>query len=274
MTVAAYNLLETYVDDRLSELASYVNTGHVQFIDLPERLQRRAIRNTLTVADARFGRGAIEMTELRATAASLGRSLGAVTTALELSGMTWAWKGSNMASADLSAALNSFHVQTPWESMLKVAARLRFATTDAITGLPVKLNEDLDSLALERHKCAHVASHGVTTIWLRAVPVRILRVAASFDVLASCAASKLRSGDAAYFGDVNWLTADRVRIRSVQERSRDFAEYVEGRSAAYRVDRDGNALFAAACGRSQDLEACARFDSAGQLINWTIPLVS
>ncbi len=78
MTVAAYNLLETFIDDRLGELASYVNTGHVQFVDLPERLQKRAIRNTLAVANARFGRGSIELMDLRTTAASLGRSLGAV----------------------------------------------------------------------------------------------------------------------------------------------------------------------------------------------------
>lgn len=274
MTVAAYNLLETFVDDRLGELAGHVNTGHVQFLDLPDRLQKRAIRNTLAVADARFGRGSIELADLRTTAESLGRSLGAVSRTLELSGMTWAWKGSNMASGDLSVALNLFHVQKPWESMLKIANRLNFATTDAITGNPVNLSADLDGLAAERHKCAHVASHGVTTIWLRALPVRILRVAASFDVLASCAASKLRAGDIDFFGDANWLTTRRIKIRSVRERSRDFAEYVEGRTAAHRVGPDGDTLFAAACGRAQDLEACARFDSAGQLITWTVPRVS
>jgi hypothetical protein len=273
MTVAAYNLLETFLDDRLLELATHVNGGSTQFLDLPERLQKRSISQTLAVAAVRLRRSALDIADLRAYSQSVGTSLSAVGSALALSPLMWAWTGSNLSSDDVSTMLKSFQVESPWNAALGLAGRLGFQTVD-LNRDAIDLKEDLDALATERHKSAHVASHSITSLWLRAVPDRLSRIAVSVDVMASAGAHLLRVGDAAMLAGQSFDPASRLRFRFVRERSRDFAETLEGKTKAYRVSPDGDQLYAAARSRCADLEVAVRQGPASDVRNWSMPCVS
>src|SRR3712207_3767774 len=65
LTVSGFNLLETFIAGRLGEIAAYLNGGTVQFVDLPDSLQRRAIRNTLEIATSRARRIGSTLADLR-----------------------------------------------------------------------------------------------------------------------------------------------------------------------------------------------------------------
>jgi hypothetical protein len=263
LTVAGFNLLETFISQRLEECATFLNSGHVQFLDLPERLQRQAIINTIRVAAARLRRPEDDIAVLRTFSRDVGDSLAAVGTSLQLSSMTWLWEGSNMPPAHYHDTLKRFHVDRPWNTGADLAGRLGFVQPD--------LEDALRNLAAERHKCAHEPLYGVTSLWLRSIPNRILALAAVFDVLVSAAAVQLRSGDAAFIADDAWLTRTRIVLRFVRERATGAAEVLEGRSRARRVSKDADALFREAVGRASSGETVVRQDLHGQLVTWDTP---
>jgi hypothetical protein len=273
LTVAAYNLLETFIADRFGELAAHINSGQTQFPDLPERLQRRAITQVLEVAKNKMRHVQGDVQDLMDFAASVGQSLSAVDRSLQLSPFTWLWPGSNMAAEDYSSALRFFHVAEPWLAARELAARLAFPVQD-FQGSPIDLKQDLADLASERHRCAHEASYGVTTLWIRALPTRILRTGLVLDILASIGASLIRQGNASYLGDDKWLTAGRVRLRFVRQRARDYGEYTEASSRAKAIKADGRTLFRDACSRNISLEAVVFQDASGQILDWSIPAVN
>lgn len=272
MTVAAFNLLETFLDDRLGELAVHVNGGSSQFLDLPERLQKRAISQTLEVASARLRRNNFDIAELRDFSQGVGVNLTAMGTSIALSPYTWAWSGSNLGADDLSTMLSHFQIDKPWEAALDIAGRLGFPIVDA-SGLPLNLRSDFQALAAERHKAAHVASHPVTSLWLRAVPLRILRLATAMDIMASGGAHLLRLGDADMLAGVKWNPVTRVKIRYVRERAKDFAEFTEGRATATRRAADDIRLWSDAAGRCGALETLVRQGLGNEVTDWALPCV-
>ena len=265
LTVAGFNLLETFVAQRLEEYAAFLNAGHVQFLDLPEKLQRHAILNTVRVAAGRARRSDDDLVVLRAFSREVGESLAAVGTSLRLSAMAWLWDGSNMAPANYHDTLRRFHVQRPWQTGATLARRLGFVQPD--------LEAALRNLAEERHKCAHQSLYGVTALWLRAIPNRILALAAVFDILISAASVQLRSGDASFISDDDWLTESRLRLRFVRERPRGGAEILEGRTRASRVAADVDQLFRDSVTRAAPGEAIVRQDVHGQVVTWDVPLI-
>jgi len=273
MTVAAFNLLETFLDDRLQELAHHVNGGATQFLDLPERLQKRSISQTLEVANARLRRGSYTVNELRAFSGTVGQSLSAVGSAMSVSPFTWLWSGSNVTADDLTTMLSFFQVDRPWDSVRHLAAELGFVTIDA-EGDPLNLKDDLQALAAERHRSAHVASHAITSLWLRAVPDRILRLAIALDILVSSGAHLLRTGDSNVLAGKKWDPTERISIRFVRQRTRDFAEFVGSSKKAYRVSHDGDRLYADATGRCAQLEVAVRQSISREIVAWSIPAVS
>lgn len=271
LTISAFNLLEGFISDRLTELAAFVNGGATQFTDLPDALQRRAIVRTIEVARGRVSRGQLETPELRDFSRSLGASLHAVDRSIALSPFTWLWSGSNLRADDFQQALRLLHVEQPWNSALGIAGRLGFETTDG-SGAPLRLSDDLDALVRERHKCAHDAGYGVSTLWLRAVPKRILRLAIPFDVLASVAAERMRSGDPVFLSDANWMNEKRVELRFVRQRTTDFAESRENARRASFRDKDGERLFAIAESRCAPHEALVMTDRTSKITAWSIPV--
>ncbi|MHB8641639.1 MAG: hypothetical protein ACYDA3_01950 [Gaiellaceae bacterium] len=263
LTVAGFNLLETFVSQRLNEFAAFLNAGHVQFLDLPEKLQRHSIVNTVRVANSRLRRPEDDLNLLRGFSREVGESLAAVGTSLQLSAMTWLWEGSNMAPANYHDTLRRFHVYQPWQTGGELATRLGIVQPD--------LERALRDLAQERHKSAHEALYGVTPLWLRSIPNRILTLAAVFDILASVACVQLRAGDPAFMQDDEWLTSARIRLRFVRERTRGAAEILEGRTRASRVSDDAARLFGEAVGRAAQGEVVVRQDMQEQVATWDVP---
>lgn len=265
LTVAGFNLLEAFVEARLAEVAAYVNAGIATFVDLPESLQRRAILNTISVAQGRARRlgSATPIDTMRSFSAGVGASLGAVHRSLELSAFTWLWHGSNMAPTDYVAILKYFHAPG-WSTATSLAGRMGFSSID--------LETDLASLAHERHLCAHDSHHGVTAMWIRTLPERILGLAAPLDVLVSTGATQFHDGNRAFIADPDWLSG-RVKLRFVRERSTGAAEYVEGSARAYRRGPDVGGLWVDAALRCGDLDALVAQNRLGAVTAWSIPTV-
>lgn len=272
LAVASFNLLETFISDRITELALHVNGGVTQFLDLPEKLQRRAIVNPVAVARSEMAWAGGALPDLRDYSADLGASLTAVRTNLRLSPATWKWSGSNMSPDDLHTALRYFHVDQPWESIRAVASRIGFVVTD-FAGAPISQQADLAFLAQQRHRSAHDATNPVTTLWLRSVPDQLLRYAIAFDALASCAAQLFRNGHPQMLHDRNFVGSKQLSIRFIQERGGDVAELLEGRTRALRRASDPAVLFSEAeprCSANQLLVSRAVTNEIG---NWSFPAV-
>lgn len=273
LTVASFNLLEAFVSDRLTELAARINLGQTQFLDLSDRLQRRAITNTLNVATGHVRRQAFETADLRALSADLGQSLGSTGASLHLSPFTWMWTGSNMSPEDLNEALRFLHVRQPFDDMRQVATRLGFPGVDAATGQPINLKEELLALAQQRHRCAHDAGHNITTVWLRAVPSWIIKYAISFDCLASQGARLLRDGDPGMLRNDQYVASTSVVFRFVRQRRTDFAEVLEGNSRATARGADRDAVYAGARGKCRAREVLVETTIAGEPVRWDIPSI-
>jgi hypothetical protein len=169
-------------------------------------------------------------------------------------------------------ALRFFHVDTPWTSILAFSGRLGFPTRDPV-GRGIDLEFELRALALQRHKCAHVASHKVTTVWLRAVPDQILRYAISFDCLASCSTSQIALGHPDFLQDDKWMTGNRLSIRAVRQRKDDWAEMADGGKRATNKGKDPVALLAAAAARCGPLEVLVQQATTGAILTWAVPAV-
>jgi len=272
MTVAAFNLLEAFLENRLGELAQHVNSGTTQFLDLPDRMQKRSISQTLEVANAKLRRGTYNLTELRTFSSNVGHSLDAVGSAMSLSPFTWLWSGSNVTADDLSSMLSYFQVKQPWDAVREFAGQLGFPTVDA-DGDNIDFKQDLQALAAERHKAAHLASHPITSLWLRSAPDRILRLAVTLDILVSMGAHMLRTGDSNILSGRKWEPLRYVSFRFVRERGKDYAEFVGASPRAHRVSPDGDRLFAEACGRCSVFEVAVRNGLAGNVNEWSIPTV-
>lgn len=272
LAVAAFSLLETFIEDRLAELVSHINGGATQFINLPQRVQKQAIVNTVEVFRGRIRRLSSDMTLLRAMSRSVGSSLTAVGRSMALSPYVWLWNGSNMRPNDFHDALRLFHVQDPWRNCLTLTGRLQFPVVQA-SG-PIDLRQELALLLQERNRCAHEAGYGVTPIWIRALPNLILRYAIAFDSFASVAADAIRKGNTAYLADENYLASTRVSLRFVKERrSGDYAEIMEGRVRAARVHKDPEDVFRVALGKCGGSEVLVQLTAAGQVVKWAIPVV-
>jgi hypothetical protein len=272
LTVSAFNLLETFLSDRIEELSAHINGGRTQFSDLPESLQKRAIANTLEVSVSRARRLSSDVSTLRSFSKRLGQSLAAVDQGLDLSPLTWMWSGSNMAANDYASVLRSFHIFEPWKSSLDLAGRLAFQILD-YSGNPIDVQNEMTNLARERHRCAHTASYNVTTIWIRVLPDQILRFAVVFDILASVGASLLRNGDPAFLANEQYVTATMVGLRFIRERSGDFAEFTETGVRATSRNSDPSTLFTRAARRCGSTDAVVQQDLSKAIVNWEIPAV-
>lgn len=272
MSVASFNLLESFLDNRVAELAVHVNGGRTQFLDLPERLQRRAILQTLEVANARLRRGTLPTQDLRLFARTIGQNLSAVANDMNLSAFTWLWSGSNVSADEVGQMFSFFQIDKAWTEALIIAGKLGYATGD-IDGSDIDLKADFAELAVNRNNSAHVASHTVTSLWLRAMPDRIMRIAVATDVMVSASAHLIRTGDPVFLSGQKWRPSDRIRYRFVRERSKDFGEYVGEAKRASRTSVDGDGLFVDASFRCIEFEVLVRQDVAGNVVNWSIPSV-
>lgn len=271
LAVAVFSLLEGFLLERIEELALFINTGTLEFGDLPEKLQQQSIKNVLEVAAARVRH--IDVLDIQAFSRDIGTSLAATTGSIALSPLTWAWKGSNLAVTDYALALKYFHVDSPFGSVLEVSRRLGFTTTD-LSGNALNLAEHLKQFADTRHAAAHSSRTAISVMWLGSRVNLVKQFAIGFDALASASAAQLRNADSRFLADQKWCNPSRIRVRSVVERKKDYAEFVEGRANAFRTDKNGDSLYRQAAARSAQDQLLVRIGASGKILNWAFPAVS
>lgn len=267
IAVSSFNLLETFVENRLVELTDYVNQGHVHFADLPDKLKYSATRKTLEVANSRLRR--MPDADMRAFVSKVGESLAAVNGPINLSSLTWLWTGSNMGFADFADVLRAFHVKKPWIAIAELSRRLNLPAFGA-PGLDAATQ--LKEFGKERNLAAHNSSYHVSNLWIPLAVDLVIKFAVTFDGFCSVAAHALKRGDAAFLSDDDWTTGQ-VGIRRVRERSRDWAEFKEASSSAFRVGPDQHALVLGAASRCRPADLLIVTNSSDEVIDWSIPSV-
>ena len=264
LTIVSYNLLETFVADRLEEVAGYVNGGIAHFSDLPDKLQRAASADVLRFASFRVQRGGMDQPAIIAFTTTVGQSLAASSGPVRLSSLTWQWAGSNMGPEDLRRALRLFHVESPWRTIETLAARIGSAITDPET--------ILTGLLRERNNSAHQSSYQVSNLWIRAVPHQLQVIAMCFDISVSISAQEMHLGHRDFLENDNWMSPARVKFRFVQERRREWAEISEGNSKATKVDTDKNAVMKSAVGSAMGKnQVVIAKDLTLQPLDWIYP---
>ncbi|TDL43953.1 hypothetical protein [Microbacterium oleivorans] len=268
LAISTFNILENFVEQRIGELALRVNGGHLSFSDLPDKLAQRAVENVLVVAAKRAFR--LDKAELLALGKEVGGSLSSVAGPLMVSPMTWLWTGSNMGHADLDDALRALHVSDVYASLRQITGRCGYSVKDA-NGKPIDLRDALKGVAEERHNSAHNSGHKVSVMVLSSNLSVVKRVALGFDALASRAALALRRADAGYLSDVKWTSPDRIVIRSVRERNRDFAEMLEGRSIAVTVKKGQDELIKLAASHCDDSNLLLVQSRSSEVDGWAYP---
>lgn len=272
LTVASFNLLETFLIERLDEIAKYLNGGNILYSELPPKLQLPAARSAIEVAANRVRR--IESAELRDLVLDLSSSLTSPTgSQVYFSSLSFLWKGSNMGDDDYRSILSKFHVTDPYAKVRELTGRLGFPVLSATTNDPLVLRDELKQLATERHRSAHESSHSVSTMWLKTVSGTLLRFGVGFDVLASIGAENLRSVNRAYVEDEAWNEAAKIDLKVVVDRGRDFAVVSDFGGRAKKVGSDGDELFRKVSRGGGANLVVARLDAAKRLTDWAIPNV-
>ncbi|GAA1799528.1 MAG: hypothetical protein LCH77_13900 [Actinobacteria bacterium] len=268
LVVSAYNLLETFVMERTTELLRHAGAGPTQFTDLNEGQRKKALRNMLQVASARVFRGDWDLSSLGHLAGELGASL-SPSGGLGLHPYAFLWEGSNMSPDGLRETLRMWHVKSPFEQLRLLSGALGFDILKPLGGGQIDLKEDLKELMQMRHRCAHDSSAVVSGLELRAIPNRILRVAAPFDVLASSGAQHLRVGTSGYLADDDFVSAPSIEIRVIEARSQAWALLRRSGSAAERVMPTVEPLVSLACTRTPDHGVVVVRSLQREVVTWT-----
>lgn len=268
LAVSSYNLLETFVEGRLHELANYINQGTLHFSDLPDMLQKRATRTALEVGTSRIKRMAEP--DVRNFIRGVGESVAAIDGPIKLSPLTWLWPGSNMGASDFAGILRSFHVKTPWTEVDALSLALGLPATSSST---LSAESQFKDFVRERHSAAHNPSHHVSNLQIPLSIDLLTKFAVAFDVFASVAAQALKQGTPGYLVDENW-TPGRVGFRQIRERSNDWAEFSATGSTAYRVGKDLHGVTVGAASRCGASDALVVLKASGEVHDWSIPAVS
>ncbi|WP_291037551.1 hypothetical protein [Herbiconiux sp.] len=268
LAVAAFNQLETFVEGRLVEIASFVNSGQSHYSDLPAKLQERASRNVVEVASAKVRR--MDAADVQSYLAAAGASLAAVSGAINLSPLTWMWGGSNMGSPDYFRILKDFHVPSPAESARQLSIRFGYPGADP-SGVPIRLDEQLKEFAGERHRAAHDAGYAVSGIWLTLAAELLVKFALVFDTFASVGAIALHRGERDFAQDPLWTTPTRISLRFVEEHQRGWAERREGGVRAVRVVPDRHDAIRDAADRCTTAEVLIVRNRLSDILEWQVP---
>jgi hypothetical protein len=266
LTIVSYNILESFISERLGELAEYINGGVVHFSDLPERLQRAASFDVVRFANSRIRRERMDLMTGLSFTGDIGLSLVANSGPLKLSSLMWQWEGSNMGAGDLGRALTLFHVASPWRTIEELSKRAGAHIADP--------EGTLIGFIRERNKCAHESSYEVSNLWIRAVPAQLQSIGMSADISMSLAAHQLHTGQQDFLRDDKWMSPNKVRYRFIQQRNKKWAELVEGSSRARRVSTDKDFLITGAVNSARsNSQVVVVQDRTLQVIDWIYPEV-
>lgn len=268
LTVAAFNTLEGFLTDRWQELATYVNSGHTGFLDLPDDMQQSALERTINVARAELRRNQSTPAERIGFLARVGDSLAAVNSGLNLSPLVLGWEGSNLTSEDVVKILRLFHVDSPWVTMLELTSKFGFPAQSGAGAL--NLSDEFKNLSRLRNQAAHSMQFSITSIQLRTLPPMISRLGFGIDSLMSVASARLHAGDHGFLCDSKSVTTVSVAYSRVVERVRDFAVYRSANSRAKKTGKDGDKLFQSVSASADRGHLVVKQNVSGGLVDWSV----
>ena len=154
--------------------------------------------------------------------------------------------------------------------MRTLSGTLGFQTKDQFNK-DIDLRQQLKDLASERHSSAHDSKHDVSAMVIGANVAVALKLAICFDSLASRASVALRSGSRDYLDDIHWTSPNRISIRTVQQREKDFAELKPGQARAVAVGKTKDEVLTAAMRRCGDSDLLVVKDRTGAIVDWRYP---
>jgi len=169
-----------------------------------------------------------------------------------------------MTADDFRKMLRLFHVEAPWKTLETLIGRTGAVMPDPETTLV--------GLLRERNNCAHQSSYEVSNLWIRSVPHQLQTIGMGADIAISVAAHEMHVGQVEFFGDENWMSPVRIHFRFAQERSRDWAEILEGNSKASHVNPDKDTLLRTAIGAARGrYQVVVVKDRTLQPVDWIYP---
>jgi hypothetical protein len=185
LAVLVFSAIETFIRERTGEVFGTFNPNVVNFIDLPDSLQKAATSGALE--GVRF-RMKFEHPVNRASwvAGSVVPISTAINDASMISKLSFGYASSNLTESDVLEIMKAFGIEKPWDQISAISRRAGVAI----------LNAESEFIAIKerRHSSAHVLASNVPYSNLLG-SVRSARVIClSFDMLISRSRSILNSG--------------------------------------------------------------------------------
>lgn len=214
LAVQSFAVLEEFILTRSREALQHISAGYGAWNDLPPALLKRTTLGVASLLGAEANRlqrnvgSAAAMTLLEDTGASWATRRSGT---MHLPDLAFGWSGSNMQAQDLADILSCLTVEKPFEAMTSILKRSDFPLVATSKDL-------LSALARNRHQAAHIPSHGIAPVALRAMPNEVLALSFAFDALVSRAAALGHAFDS-HFQQGKGLKTANIGIRVVTKQT-------------------------------------------------------
>lgn len=186
MGIVSFNILEDFIKKRCAEALENISNSGISFSLLTDSMQRGATMDALSslVFRARIEKkdGGDWKSLIQSEAINIHSTKNPV---FNLSPLSFASSGSNVAPDDVKDILAAFGISNGWGAMKDLS--------DKISGGVPNLQEAYKFAAERRHQSAHSANFIYDYQWLRNIRNEILSIAASLDILLEARCRKIRS---------------------------------------------------------------------------------
>lgn len=187
LSVVTFAAFESFVVDRLQEVAAWLSTQNVPYSMFPKGLQDAPTTRAPMVLNARLRRDPTDPTlpiAFQELAESWSKRMGGG--GWRLPHISLLWEGSNLSATTALEIASCFGVAEKWGDLTGVSKGADFKS------LPSK--SLFEELAERRHKSAHDASFDADILVLRSSPTSLTSFAFAFDSAVSSAARLIASG--------------------------------------------------------------------------------
>ncbi len=260
LAVVGFAALEDFVKSRTSEVLGEIGSTGIPFRDLPEGLRIATTYEAITALSYQLSLRpkADRITYFQDHAQKLAST---ASTAYDLTPLAFGYSQANLQEDAVKEILKSFLINDPWGQMTQLASRLGLAA------LP--LNETFKGAALRRHRAAHIAHADTPQTDLAQYVKEALAIAIGFDTLLTRSLGHIRAHDRNYLTGRTSISSASIKIRSIRRTGTVWKEFIEGRSAAVKVERDLAQLLPATRTRAISAkDLLVQFGSNGEVVLW------
>lgn len=174
--IVGFNMLEDFLKDRVSEVATSVSQLPISFANLPGKFQEACTVEALKALPGRAKlakqNGEDHLLLIQEEAFKIHSSRLAV---FNVSKFSFGWTNSNLNSGDVSAILKCFALNDGWKTITTLSMQIGAGITSP--------KDVFDNAASRRHSSAHSSRFQYEYGWLNELPHDILGVAAAIDIL-------------------------------------------------------------------------------------------